>query len=73
MKLGRPAIETIEELEKTILQQESRLDFYKNHPKGQIIWQHYSQVQSSQTLLSRYKRRLNQLKETKNDTKPKTK
>lgn len=73
MKLGRPAIETTEELEKAILQQESRLDFYKNHPKGQIIWQHYSQVQSAQTLLSRYKKRLKELKETKNDIKPKTK
>lgn len=69
MKLGRPAIETVEELEKAIIQQESRLDFYKNHPKGQIIWQHYSQVQSAQTLLSRYKKRLKQLKETQNEGK----
>lgn len=66
MKLGRPAIKTVEELEKAIIQQESRLDFYKNHPKGRIIWQHYSQVQSAQTLLSRYKKRL---KEIKNETK----
>ena len=64
MKIGRPAIETVEELEKAIIQQESRIDFYKNHPKGQIIWQHYSQVQSAQTLLSRYKKRLKLLKET---------
>lgn len=63
MKIGRPAIETVEELEKAILQQESRLDFYKNHPKGRIIWEHHSQVQSAQTLLSRYKKRLKELKE----------
>lgn len=62
-KLGRPAIETVEELEKAILQQESRLDFYKNHPKGRIIWDHYSEVQSAQTLLSRYKKRLKKLQE----------
>lgn len=67
MKLGRPSFNTIEELEKAILQQESRLDFYKNHPKGRIIWQHYSQVQSAQTLLSRYKKRLKELKETQNN------
>ena len=67
MKLGRPSFDTIEELEKAILHQESRLDFYKNHPKGQVIWQHYSQVHSAQTLLSRYKRRLKQLKETQNN------
>lgn len=66
-KLGRPALETIEEVENAILQQQSRLDFYKNHPKGQIIWQHYSQVQSAQTLLSRYKRRLKELKEIQNE------
>jgi hypothetical protein len=63
MKIGRPAINTIEELEKAIIQQESRLDFYKNHPKGRVIWEHYSQVQSAQTLLSRYKKRLKKLKE----------
>ena len=66
-QLGRPAIETIEELEKAILQQESRLDFYKNHPKGRIIWEHYSQVQSAQTLLCRYRKRLKQLNETQNN------
>lgn len=69
MKLGRPAIETVEELEKAIQHQESRLDFYKNHPKGRIIWDHYSEVQSAQTLLSRYKKRLKQLKETQNEGK----
>lgn len=69
MKLGRPSFETIEELEKAILQQESRLDFYKNHPKGRIIWEHYSQVQSAQTLLCRYRKRLKQLKETQNNAK----
>jgi len=63
MKQGRPAINTIEELEKAIIQQESRLDFYKHHPKGRVIWEHYSQVQSAQTLLSRYKKRLKELQE----------
>lgn len=62
MKCGRPAIETIEQVERAILQQESRLDFYKNHPKGKVIWEHYSQVQSCQTLLCRYRKRLKELK-----------
>ena len=62
MKRGRPAIETVEALENAIKQQESRLDFYRNHPKGRIIWEHYSQVQSAQTLLSRYKKRLKEIK-----------
>ena len=68
-KLGRPALETIEEVERAILHQQSRLDFYKNHPKGRIIWEHHSQVQSAQTLLSRYKKRLKELKEIQNETK----
>ena len=62
-KRGRPEFKTIEQVEKAILQQESRLDFYKHHPKGQVIWEHYSQVQSCQTLLIRYKRRLKKLLE----------
>ena len=62
MKRGRPSIDTVEQIEKAILQQESRLDFYKNHPKGKVIWQHYSEVQSCQTLLCRYRNRLKQLK-----------
>lgn len=62
MKRGRQAIETVEQLERAILQQESRLDFYKNHPKGKVIWEHYSQVQSCQTLLCRYRKRLKELK-----------
>lgn len=68
-RLGRPAIDTVEELEKAIIQQESRINFYKNHPKGQIIWQHYSQVQSAQTLLSRYRKRLKELKRLESLTK----
>lgn len=63
MSRGRPAIDSIEELEKAILEQQSRLDFYKNHPKGRIIWEHHSQVQSAQTLLGRYKKRLKKLQE----------
>lgn len=65
MKLGRPALNSVEQLEKAILQQESKLAFYKNHPKGKVIWEHYSQVQSAQTLLCRYRKRLKELKDTK--------